>query len=173
VTPPFARQGVVLVRHGDREYHVEVAADGTVVVMPGGERVQVTRLASDTYRVTTATDSRQVVVAASGDRRSVFADGDVVELEIGGPSRPRRAGRRHADALVAPMPARVREVLVAAGQAVAEGDVLVTLEAMKMELAVRAPHGGRVTSVACRAGELVQQGVTLVEIHEQEKDEQA
>ena len=38
------------------------------------------------------------------------------------------------------------------------------LEAMKMELAVRAPRDGVVTAVHCRAGELVQPGVTLVEI---------
>ena len=104
------------------------------------------------------------MVAESGDRRDVFVDGEVFEFEVGRGARPRRAGHHHEGALVAPMPARVREVLVVPGQAVAEGDVLVTLEAMKMELAVRAPRDGRVASVACRPGDLVAQGVPLLEL---------
>jgi 3-methylcrotonyl-CoA carboxylase alpha subunit len=62
------------------------------------------------------------------------------------------------------MPATVVAINVAPGQAVAAGDVLVVLEAMKMELAVAAPHDGTVTAVACRVGELVQPGVPLVEL---------
>ena len=164
MTLPIARHGTFVVRHGEREFRVEVAADGTVEVSPGGERVQVTRVSGDTYRVTTAAGSRYVVVAASGDRRQVFVDGEVVDLEVGSGNRPRRGARHHADALVAPMPARVREVLVVPGQAVAAGEVLITLEAMKMELAIRAPRDGRVVALACRPGEMVPQGVALLEL---------
>ena len=62
------------------------------------------------------------------------------------------------------MPATVVAIHVTAGQTVTAGDVLVVLEAMKMELAVTAPHDGRVRSIACRVGELVQPGVALVEL---------
>ena len=62
------------------------------------------------------------------------------------------------------MPAKVTAVLVEAGQHVHKGDVLITLEAMKMELAVRAPRDGAVKSIACRVGELVQPGVGLLEL---------
>jgi biotin carboxyl carrier protein len=67
-------------------------------------------------------------------------------------------------ALSAPMPATVIAVNVAPGQEVAEGDVLVLLEAMKMEVPIKAPRAGRVKSVACREGELVQSGVRLLEL---------
>jgi 3-methylcrotonyl-CoA carboxylase alpha subunit len=67
-------------------------------------------------------------------------------------------------ALSAPMPATVVAVRVAPGQEVAEGDLLVTLEAMKMELPIKAPRAGRVKSIACREGELVQAGVPLLEL---------
>jgi biotin carboxyl carrier protein len=53
---------------------------------------------------------------------------------------------------------------VTAGQAVKAGDVLVVLEAMKMELAVTAPHDGRVHAIACHVGELVQPGIQLIEL---------
>ena len=62
------------------------------------------------------------------------------------------------------MPATVVEILVEAGQAVHQGDVLIQLEAMKMELPLRAPHDGRVKIVRCSPGELVQPGATLVEM---------
>lgn len=45
-----------------------------------------------------------------------------------------------------------------------EGPARVLLEAMKMELPVRAPTDGRVKAVLCQTGELVQPGVTLVEL---------
>ena len=67
-------------------------------------------------------------------------------------------------ALSAPMPATVVAIIVAPGQEVAAGDLLVMLEAMKMELPIRAPRAGRVKTLACREGELVQPGVPLVEM---------
>jgi biotin carboxyl carrier protein len=50
------------------------------------------------------------------------------------------------------------------GDEVAEGETLVVLEAMKMELPLRAPKTGRVAEIRCAPGELVQPGVTLVEL---------
>ena len=67
-------------------------------------------------------------------------------------------------ALSAPMPARVLAIMVEPGQRVAKGDVLVTLEAMKMELPVRAPRDGTVTAVSCQTGRMVNAGDHLVEL---------
>ena len=80
----------------------------------------------------------------------------------GGPDAREPSPDAHLDALAAPMPATVAAVLVQPGAVVAAGDTLVRLEAMKMELAIRAPAAGRVAAVDCRAGELVQPGRPLV-----------
>ena len=64
---------------------------------------------------------------------------------------------------MAPMPATVIKVQVAAGDAVKKGDVVVLLEAMKMELPLRAEADGTVKRVLCKAGELVQPDVPLIE----------
>ena len=125
-------------------------------------------------KVTPLGDSRYEVVTeagrsiAYGTRRGgatwVFVNGRV--YVIGTPDG--RGGRAAGDEslLSAPMPATVVAINVTAGQTVKAGDVLVVLEAMKMELAVTAPHDGRVRAIACRIGELVQPGVPLAELEQ-------
>jgi biotin carboxyl carrier protein len=67
---------------------------------------------------------------------------------------------------MAPMPATVRRVDVVVGQTIARGDTLIVLEAMKMELPIKATGDGRVEAIRCREGDLVQPGVPLIEIEE-------
>ena len=75
----------------------------------------------------------------------------------------RKRASTAAAALIAPMPATVIKVNVKAGDAVKQGDIVVVLEAMKMELPLRALGDGVVSAVRCTAGELVQADASLVE----------
>ena len=102
--------------------------------------------------------------AASGDVRWVFLNGSIYELEAHGAGRRRRRAASGHSSLSAPMPATVIRVEVSAGGHVRRGDTLVILEAMKMELPIRADTDGTVTNVSCKPGDLVQPGVPLVEI---------
>ena len=61
-----------------------------------------------------------------------------------------------------PMPGTILKVNVAAGQTVKEGDLLVILEAMKMENEIFAPKGGTVTQVLVEKGASVNTGDVLV-----------
>jgi acetyl/propionyl-CoA carboxylase alpha subunit len=79
------------------------------------------------------------------------------------PAITRRSTRSAAGTVTAPMPATVINVQVKAGDAVKKGDILVVLEAMKMELPLRALGDGVVAAVHCRQGELVQADAILVE----------
>ena len=63
-----------------------------------------------------------------------------------------------------PMSATVVRIAVAPGDRVHQGDLLVSLEAMKMELPIRAPRDGIITAVLCREGDLVQPGQVLVDM---------
>jgi biotin carboxyl carrier protein len=105
--------------------------------------------------------SRLYAVAA-GETTWVFHDG--VTYEIAAQRAARRRSSAPAGSLTAPMPATVVHVKVKAGDTVKRGDVLIVLEAMKMELPVRAPADGRVAAVHCEAGELVQPETSLIEI---------
>ena len=64
----------------------------------------------------------------------------------------------------AEMVANVWKVVVAAGEVVAEGDTLVILESMKMEIPVLADSAGTIAEVAVAEGDVVQEGDVLVVI---------
>ncbi len=63
--------------------------------------------------------------------------------------------------ITAPMPGNILSVNVTAGQTVKSGDVLMVLEAMKMENEIMAPKAGKVTSVAVQKGSTVATGDLL------------
>jgi acetyl/propionyl-CoA carboxylase alpha subunit len=119
---------------------------------------------------------------------------DLVDLQVDGHRRVVRVGRhgdtRYADSalgatvlaeqprfplpeahvppgsLIAPMPGTVVRVEAAVGDAVTARQVLVVLEAMKMEHAIRAPHDGTVNEVLVAPGQAVDQGTVLVVLDE-------
>ncbi len=143
------------------EHAVTVFDDGGVLV----DEVRIaTRIAGDGEVRLGPDESTVAWVAIAGDQRWVFLGGNVYELETQTAGRRRgRAASGHSS-LSAPMPATVIRVEVSPGAHVRRGDTLVILEAMKMELPIRADSDGTVTSVACKPGDLVQPGVALVEI---------
>ena len=75
------------------------------------------------------------------------------------------AGAAGAVTVKAPMPGNILDVKVAAGASVKAGDVLVILEAMKMENEIVAPQDGTVASVNVNKGDTVNSGDTLVSMN--------
>ena len=93
------------------------------------------------------------------------------ELVAAGPVKRKPKGRRNAtkaavsgDAVASPMQGSVIKVNVAEGDEVNEGDVLVVLEAMKMENPVKAHKAGTVTGLAVEAGAQVNKAAVLMEL---------
>ncbi len=145
-TTAMLDHGAVTIEGIDSTFRVERAADGCYLVSDG----------SRIWRV---------FVAGPAEARQVWVDGLVAELEVISDHAPRKRRRAsHGDLTAAPMPATVLQVLVGVGQAVSQGDVVLKLEAMKMELPIRASKSGTVTALHCQTGDLVQPGVPLIDI---------
>lgn len=77
------------------------------------------------------------------------------------PATPKAAGN---GSVTAPLPGTITSVLVSAGQSVKRGDVLLTMEAMKMENNIQADRDGTVKAVLVEKGQSVLQGDALVDI---------
>ena len=75
------------------------------------------------------------------------------------------AGAQGAVKVNAPMPGKILKVNVNAGTAVKKGDVLLVLEAMKMENEICAPQDGTVATVECAVGDSVESGKVLVSMN--------
>ena len=73
------------------------------------------------------------------------------------PAAPAGAG----EPVKAPMPGNILDVRVSAGQTVRAGDILLILEAMKMENEIVAPKDGTLTSVCVSRGQVVETGAVL------------
>jgi acetyl/propionyl-CoA carboxylase alpha subunit len=152
---------ILILRSGDRDYHASLDESGLVSI-DRHPAVLVRVVGPGELRIGNES-GRRAWVSGTGETRWVFLDGEVFELEV------QREGRRRASAdargaLSAPMPATVIRVDAAPGDRVRKGESLIILEAMKMELPVRAPADGTVIAVLCKAGDLVKAGAPLVEL---------
>jgi 3-methylcrotonyl-CoA carboxylase alpha subunit len=81
------------------------------------------------------------------------------------PLSPAHRAEGSAGKIVAPMPGKVSAVLVAPETPVKRGQILMQIEAMKMELAITAPEDGVVAAVNVAVGALIEEGAELVVLH--------
>lgn len=153
----------IMLRVGDRTYTVSVAGS-SVRIEERNIALHVTDLDGRHFVVSDGERSRVAIAAMHDGRIQVFVDGEVHEIEREAATGRRRGGAARVDRLTSPMPATVTRLLVAEGDHVTSGQTLALVEAMKMELPVRAPRDGTVQQVCCRQGELVQPDQTLIEL---------
>jgi biotin carboxyl carrier protein len=157
----------IRVREGDRDWTATVS--GTAVTLDGvAEAFEVREAAPGVWQIarsaTASGESFDAYAAAEGDVVWVAIAGELFEVHVARAGDTARTHARGREGLAAPMPATVVRVVAGPGTRVSMGDALVVLEAMKMELPIRAPRDGVVTAVHCREGDLVQPGVVLVDL---------
>ena len=110
------------------------------------------------------------VATAAGGSVLVFADGQAFAFTLPGGGGAAGGGHALDGDILSPMPGRVIALDAAPGMAVARGQKLLTLEAMKMEHSLAAPFDGMVTEVNVAEGAQVTEGTLLVRIEKGEEE---
>ena len=156
----------------DGEVEVAIRCDANAVVPGMREEVRPGRW---TWRIGEESgafrfESELLTVGEETRRIGVHRDGDAVWL-CDGAAEPARfevaaqaggAARAGGGSLEAPMPGVVIAIRAEPGAEVEEGEVLVVLESMKMELSVQSPRAGVVAEVLAEVGEQIARGQTLI-----------
>jgi acetyl-CoA/propionyl-CoA carboxylase biotin carboxyl carrier protein len=128
-----------------------------------------------------AGERQRVVVEVGGKRLEVVLPASLGSIGSSGGGKPAKAKKRSrsggpaaaagGNALTSPMQGTIVKVAVAEGELVAEGDLVVVLEAMKMEQPLTAHRAGVVTGLAATAGDTVSAGAVIAVIEDSAGEE--
>ena len=167
---PWRLLGATTLHYDDHCVGVERMEADNLRITAEGEESTVEVLHYGDGRIRTLVDEKPVEagIVANADEVLVSLRGETHTLCKPAPPTVDEAGPGAAAtaSLTAPMPGTVVKVLVEEGQEVEEGQLLLVLEAMKMEQPVFAPHAGMVASLPFDEGTLVPGGAVLVEVQE-------
>jgi len=134
---------------------------------------QIKPYGGDAAETEDAGERQTVVVEVGGRRLEVSLPGGLASVGVGavaGAKKPKRSAGKKAgaaasgDAVTSPMQGTIVKVSVEEGQEVAEGDVIVVLEAMKMEQPLKAHKSGTVTGLEAEVGATVTNGAVICEL---------
>ena len=116
---------------------------------------------------TVTVDGKKFAIEVNGDQATV--NGKAYDIAVTDGIETTQSGVAHesADSTIvkAQMPGKVMKINVAMGDHVSEGDVLLIMEAMKMEVEIKAPCGGTVTSIGVQVGDQANGGQELASIN--------
>lgn len=138
--------------------------------LPDGRVLSLQGQWHDDGRLEADLDGRQVTarVVRRDDDFTVLYKGRSHHLHLHDPRNPDLAGQEEGGQLTAPMSGKVVAVKVSTSEKVEQGDVLVVLEAMKMEHSITAPQDAVVSAVHYAAGDLVEEGAELLSLEASE-----
>jgi biotin carboxyl carrier protein len=143
--------------------------EGSISVKVGEKslRAEITRLAPNCLSITLGDQQRIAFTARSDEGVFVHVAGHVFQFEEGGAKAKAFVGGPGAvgsGSVSSPMPGRVVKIPVKEGQDVKKNQVLVIVEAMKMENPLRSSVAGKVKKVHYAEGDLVDAGMPIVEV---------
>lgn len=133
---------------------------------------------SDTRKVVVNGTEYEVELEGEGTKWKATVGGQTFDIEMpeaAVTAKPRRSGgrkKKKSGTVSANIPGKVVTVEVEVGQEVIEGQVILILEAMKMQNEIQAPVSGTVVSVHCDEGEAIEANVPLVVIEPVASDDE-
>jgi len=127
-----------------------------------------TQLKTGTWLIDLDGNRQTVHTASEQSNRYIQLDGVQYQLEKSSGRRRASSASGAAGDLKSEMPGQVIDVRVSEGDTVESGQVLLVLEAMKMEIRINAPYDGTVAKLLVSQGDVVDRGQLLVEVTEKE-----
>ena len=152
---------------GEHGLHVVRYSAVSAPVVEGLDDLEVSRCTPDLVELSRGGVDHRFVVGRYGVIRHLDSELGPVRLEAS-LRFPSTQAAEAPGSLHAPMPGKVIRVEVGTGDEVRAGQLLLVLEAMKMEHALRSPHDGTVIEVDCGAGDQVEAGAVLVVVESSE-----
>ena len=163
---PLRRQ-VVLEAGGER-HTVALEVRGPGRFLAAGQEVAVNRCEGGELACGIDGVARRFGLARAGRSVTIFEGAEAHVLQRPDPLAGAGEVQGSGDEIRAPMPGLVRHLAVESGAQVAAGDVLVVLEAMKMEHALTAPRDGTVAEITVAAGQQVTEGTVMIRLGSQD-----
>lgn len=155
-----------------KSYPVRIKKDGDAFKIGVGEEefdVRPKEIKPGFFLLNINGKSTKVSIASEGSQRHIFFAGHVYKFTRS-EGRRKKAGDLEmlSPEIASPISGKVVKVAVADGAEVEKGQVLLTIEAMKMEYQIKAPYAGTVEKVNFKEGDQVDIGVVLVNMKKEE-----
>lgn len=147
---------VGLERLGDNRYQATI--DGRVVLFSASA------LSHGGWLIQHDQQHRIAYGVATGHERMVHVDGQHYAMSVVDARAKTRKRASSGGDLTAQMPGQVTDVRVSDGESVSASQVLLVMEAMKMEIRVLAPNAGVIKRVLVQKGQVVERGQLLIEV---------
>lgn len=107
------------------------------------------------------------VISNDKEKRFVFLDGDIFQIKRMQPTA-RKLEKKEEKELASPISGKVVSVKVEEGSIVKKGDVLMVIEAMKMEYPIKAPHDGIIKKINFKINDQIEMGATPLYIEKED-----
>ncbi len=124
-------------------------------------------LAATSLSSVPSTEAENYTVTINGQQINVHvapSEKAVAQIAQAQPDAPQVTAAGSGEAFPSPMAGNIVKINISVGDNVQKGDILLILEAMKMETEVRAPKAGQIVSVDVKAGDAVENGQSLVHL---------
>ena len=134
---------------------------------------------SETRKVIVDGEEFEVELEQDGEMWKATVEGKTFEIQVpdAGPAPKQRISAggksKKSGKVTANIPGKVVTVEVTVGQEVEEGQVVMILEAMKMQNEIQAPVSGKVTEIHCEEGQSIEANVPLLVITPPETEDEA
>ncbi|MFO7618792.1 MAG: biotin/lipoyl-containing protein [Thermoplasmata archaeon] len=158
--------------HQGKQYPVKITRQGEAFEVGIGDKtfkVESKEMKPGFFTMTINGKVTKCNIAAEGNQRHIFINGDVYRFDrVEAGARPASFDKLPSN-ITSPISGKVTAVSAAGNDMVKAGQVLITIEAMKMEYQIKAPYDGKVEKINFKVGDQVDIGELLVQMEKKEE----